>query len=156
MNKFLAFLYIFLLLIVFLYTSNFNTVFAQTRLLNDPNDPCTVSYSKTEGVTKGGNIATLDCIPRIVANVVFWALVFSGSIALFFVIFSGIKFLTSAGDPKKVEGARNILVWALIGLTVIILSFGILNIISDLTGVGCIKLFGFEQCLPGGGGAGGG
>ncbi|KKQ73910.1 MAG: hypothetical protein US96_C0047G0001, partial [Candidatus Woesebacteria bacterium GW2011_GWB1_38_5b] len=78
------------------------------------------------------------------------------SVALFFVIFSGIKFLTSAGDPKKVEGARNTLIWALIGLTIIILSFAILNIISELTGVGCIKLFGFEQCLPGGGGAGGG
>ncbi|OGH47796.1 MAG: hypothetical protein A3A51_03755 [Candidatus Levybacteria bacterium RIFCSPLOWO2_01_FULL_39_10] len=142
-----------LFLFFILFFSFISPSFAQQTLKESD---CTVSYSRAEGVTKGGNIATLDCIPVIVANVVYWALVFSGSVALFFVIFSGIKFLTSAGDPKKVEGARNTLIWALIGLTIIILSFAILNIISELTGVGCIKLFGFEQCLPGGGGAGGG
>ena len=93
------------------------------------------------------SVATLNCIPVIVKNIIYWLLVFSGVVAVFIIIISGIKLLTSGGDPKRVEGARKTLTWAIIGLILILLSFAIVAIIADITGVGCIKLFGFDQCL---------
>ncbi len=45
-----------------------------------------------------------------------------------------------------VEDARNTLTYAIIGLVVILLSFYIISVISDITGIGCIKQFGFGNC----------
>lgn len=91
-------------------------------------------------------VATLNCIGPLFQNVLGALLSFSGVVALFLIILSGIKFITSGGDAKQVEGARKTLTYAVIGLVVIFLSFFILNIISTITGVGCIKMFGFTNC----------
>ncbi|MCL6096889.1 MAG: pilin [Patescibacteria group bacterium] len=91
-------------------------------------------------------VATLSCIPIIFKNVVNWALILAGITAVFFIIFSGIKFITSGGDPKQVEGARQTVTWAIIGLLIVLFSFGIINIIAGLTGASCIKEFGFTNC----------
>lgn len=91
-------------------------------------------------------VATLDCVPVIFGNIIFWLLVFAGITAVVFIIFGGIKFITSGGDPKAAEGARKTLTWAIIGLIVILLSFAIVRLIAQTTGVGCITEFGFNQC----------
>lgn len=91
-------------------------------------------------------VATLTCLPAVFKNLVTAVLVFAGIVALFLIIFSGIKFLTSGGDPKQVEGARKTLTYAIIGLVVILSSFAIINIIAGVTGVDCIKQFGFGNC----------
>jgi len=93
-------------------------------------------------VQKGGT-ATLDCIPKIFSNIVNLLLMFVGLTALVIFIISGLKFMNAAGDSKKLESARNSLIWGIIGLALVLLSFLIINIISYVTGVGCIKTFGF-------------
>lgn len=90
--------------------------------------------------------ATLNCITPLFQNVLGSLLSLAGIVALFLIILSGIKFITSGGDAKQVEGARKTLTYAIIGLIVILLSGFILNLISQITGVGCIKQFGFTNC----------
>lgn len=87
--------------------------------------------------------ATLSCIPAVLQNILTWLFVFAGIAAVFFVVFAGIKFITSGGDAKQVEGARKTLTFAIIGLVIIILSYTILRLISVVTGVECILKFGF-------------
>lgn len=89
---------------------------------------------------------TLGCATVVFSNIVDAALIFAGVVALFFIVISGIKFITSGGDPKQVEGARKTLTWAIIGLVVVFLSFFIVKLISYLTGAHCIEVFGFGQC----------
>lgn len=96
-----------------------------------------------------GNILTIDCIPILFGNLILWALIFAGIAALVFIIFSGIKFITSSGDQKQVEGARKILTYAIAGLVLILLSFAILRFIADITNLSCITKFGFETCGDG-------
>ncbi len=84
---------------------------------------------------ENGDVATLSCIPIIVQNVINAALVFAGIIALFLMIFAGITYITSKGDPAKVESAKKTATYAILGLVVIFLSFFIVNLISQLTGV---------------------
>ena len=91
-------------------------------------------------------VATLSCIPGVFQNLVAAALGFAGVVALFLIVYSGIRFITSSGDPKAVEGARNTLTWAIIGLIVIILSFTIIKFIAVFTGATCINQFGFDNC----------
>lgn len=80
-------------------------------------------------------ILTFDCLPILIAGIINWLLIFAGIIALFFIIFSGIKFLTSQGDPKQVEGARKTLTWAIVGFVLILSSFLIVRTISVITNV---------------------
>lgn len=89
---------------------------------------------------------TLDCIGVVFQNVIAFLLILAGAVAVIFVILSGVKFLTSGGDPKQVEGARHTMTYAIIGLIVVLLAFGIVNIIADLTKTDCIKEFGLRVC----------
>lgn len=92
------------------------------------------------------DVAQLTCIPVIFQRVINFALVFAGVAALIFVIFSGIRFISSGGNPEQVKGARNTLIYAIIGFVLILLSFFIVNVISEIAGVSCIREFGFGNC----------
>jgi hypothetical protein len=88
-----------------------------------------------DSCVENGDVATLSCIPIIIQNIVLAALAFSGLVALVLIIYSGITYITSHGDPQKVEGAKKTLTWAIVGLVVIFLSFFVVNLISQVTGV---------------------
>lgn len=91
-------------------------------------------------------VATLDCLPAVFQNLVNAALIFAGVVAVIFIIISGLKFITSGGDAKQIEGARHTLTYAIIGLIIILLSFMMINLIAGITGAQCIKMFGFSSC----------
>jgi len=91
-------------------------------------------------------VAKLTCLPIVLNNVINFALIASGVVALFFIIWAGAKLVTSGGDQKRVEGARKTLTWAIIGLVIILLAFFIVNMVSFLTGVECIQTIGFGNC----------
>jgi len=93
-----------------------------------------------------GQVASLNCLPALFSNLVNVALAFAGTVAVIMIIWSGIRFIRSGGDAKQAQGARQTLTWAIIGLIIILLAFAILNLISDFTGVNCIKQFGFTNC----------
>jgi len=91
-------------------------------------------------------VATLKCLPVVFGQLVSWALIFAGVVALFFIIFAGFRYMNSGGDPKQVGAAQQTLTWAIIGLLLIFFSFFIINFISYFTGVDCIRFFGFDNC----------
>lgn len=69
------------------------------------------------------------------SNIILLTYVIMTLIALLFLIFGGIKYVTSGGDKTKVQGARNTLVYALIGLVIIFLSYFIINLITYIFNV---------------------
>lgn len=79
--------------------------------------------------------------PRIIAaSVIRVALGFLGVIALGLIIYAGFLWMTSAGNEQKIEQAKSILKNALIGLIIILASFGlvsfIINKLLEQTGAG--------------------
>lgn len=88
-----------------------------------------------DSCVENGDVATLGCIPVLIQNVVNAALAFSGLVALVIIIYSGITYITSHGDPQKVESAKKTMTWAIVGLVIVFLSFFIVRLISQLTGV---------------------
>ncbi len=75
------------------------------------------------------------CIPEVIQNVINGFLYFAGTVAMFFIVFAGIKYLLSGGDPKQVEGAKKTLTYAIIGLIVVLSAFFIINFLHYITGV---------------------
>lgn len=108
-------------------------------------DNCLQSVKDANG-TEVGQIATLSCIPLVFQNLINWALGLAGVTALVFIMLAGYKWITSNGDPKQAEGAKQTLTFAIIGLVLILVSFFIINMISYFTKVDCIRQFGFTNC----------
>jgi hypothetical protein len=92
------------------------------------------------------NVATLQCIPIVFSNIVNAALIFVGSVAVILLVYAGIRLITSGGDPKQVQGARQIITYAILGLVLVLSSFAIIFLISYLTGAHCIETFSFTSC----------
>ncbi|HUQ85572.1 MAG TPA: hypothetical protein VM077_04565 [Candidatus Limnocylindrales bacterium] len=90
----------------------------------------------TDKITTSGKtteVASLRCVPVIFQNVVTAFLMFAGAVALVLIIYSGIKLVTSGGDPKQVQAARQIMTYAIIGTIVIMSSFAIIYFIGYIT-----------------------
>lgn len=105
--------------------------------------------SKPNGVTLSGpGVASLSCVPIFAQTLIRAALDFAGIVAVFFIIWGGFKYIRSAGDPKQADGARQTITYAIIGLIIIFLSYFIISLIAQVTGVKCIKNFGFDNCVP--------
>lgn len=80
--------------------------------------------------------AQLSQLEDVFGNVV-TALLALGGIGLFLMLLSGgFKYLTSGGDPKAVEGAKNTLTYAIGGFVLLAFSYLILIIIGTFTGTG--------------------
>jgi type IV secretion system pilin len=94
----------------------------------------------------GAQVASLQCIPVVFSNLVNAALIFVGSVAVILLIYAGIRLITSGGDPKQVQAARQIITYAIIGLVIVLLSFAIIYVIAYLTNAPCIEKFSFTSC----------
>lgn len=60
----------------------------------------------------------------------------AGIALLTFLIWGGFQYLTSAGDPKKTESAKNTLTWAIVGFIVIVVAFWLTQIMSYVFNLG--------------------
>lgn len=94
------------------------------------------------GCTNNG-AATLDCVKIVFTNLLHGISAFAGIIALVMFIIVGIKYISSSGDAKKLESAKNTFSYALLGLMISLFAFFIIKIIYFVTGVKCITTFGF-------------
>lgn len=52
-----------------------------------------------------------------------------GFVAVAFIIFGGIQYTTSAGDPGKVKKAKDTILYGIIGLVVSMLAYAIVNFV---------------------------
>lgn len=79
----------------------------------------------------------IDNASSIVSSITTILLVIAIVLALFFLIWGAIRWITSGGDKGKLDGARTAIVAAVVGLILAFLAFFILNVLTFLfTGKG--------------------
>ena len=83
------------------------------------------------GIPTGGTNALGSIIQFVVQTTAVIAIL----IGLGMIIFAGIKWIMSQGDKQKIESSRDTIVWTIVGLVVIFLSFLIVNLIGFFFGV---------------------
>jgi len=54
------------------------------------------------------------------------------AISVILVIYSGYLYITSAGNQKNIETAQKVLIWALVGIGVVLIASAITKIIEDI------------------------
>lgn len=79
-------------------------------------------------------------IKTILNDIIGWVLLLVGGIAVLFLVWGGIQYVTSAGNKDKAEQAKKTITYAVVGLIIIVLAEVIVNIATGLpTNVGITK-----------------
>ncbi len=102
-------------------------------------------YDTTEGsVTTSASANTIrdtagmsnTSLPSVVGNVIKVILGLTGTIALIFIIWGGIKWMVSKGDSSKIADARKLMVAGVIGLAIIAAAYAISDfVIKQITAI---------------------
>jgi len=56
----------------------------------------------------------------------------SGSVAVFMLVFGGVRLILSFGNQEQMDAAKNTIKWAVIGLLIVILAFALVQNVIDL------------------------
>ena len=80
-----------------------------------------------------------DAPGRIVGTVIQFLLIAAVVVALFYLIYGGIRWITSGGDKGKVDEARKHVIAAIVGLIIAFVAFFVVQIILNLFGLGSVS-----------------
>ncbi len=91
---------------------------AHAQFINDFDDAC-----EGTGVRCGDDVD----LPELFKTVINYALGIAFFVAVIYLIYGGFLYITSAGNEESAEKGKNAIVYALIGIVVIVLSFVIVS-----------------------------
>jgi hypothetical protein cdivTM_30108 len=74
-----------------------------------------------------GKTTTSDSLVKLVMNTMFYIV---GIVSIVMIIYGGMKYTTSSGDPKKVASAKATILYAVIGLIVALFAVAIVQFVS--------------------------
>lgn len=97
--------------------------------------PGSASAQVSEGINtattsemKGKSIDGDKGLIKTVVNVLLWAV---GILSVIMIIFSGFRYITSAGDASKTKSAQSTLTYSVVGLIVAIMAYAIVNMVTN-------------------------
>lgn len=70
-----------------------------------------------------------ETVPSFIKTAINIALYAIGALSVLVIIFSGVQYVTSAGDADAVKKAKNTLLYAVVGLVVALLAYAIVNFV---------------------------
>ena len=82
----------------------------------------------TTSEMKGKSIDGDGGLIKTVVNVLLWAV---GILSVIMIIFSGFRYITSAGDASKTKSAQSTLTYSVVGLIVAIMAYAIVNMVTN-------------------------
>lgn len=85
---------------------------------------------------EGQPTSLFDGSTAIVPRVINLMLFIVGVLAIFMMIYGGIRYVLSGGDNGKVKDAKNTILYAIVGLIVAILGYAIVNWVVSVVGSG--------------------
>ena len=77
-----------------------------------------------------------NTISDLLIKLIYWLEVIVAPIAVIMIIYAGVMFIFSKGDPQKVTTAKKILLYAVIGLAVILINVGFKGLIDSILSLG--------------------
>lgn len=92
----------------------------------DGKDATGNSLTECGGLKGSSNQNDLMTQANTIINVVIGVI---GFVAVAFIIFGGVQYTTSAGDPGKVKKAKDTILYGIIGLVVSMLAYAIVNFV---------------------------
>src|SRR5258708_5895994 len=95
-------------------------------------DPNTLTIDSGASCSKGDsakdNLFGTGGVFQVVANTLIFMV---GAIAVIFLIIGGLRYVISNGDSKAVEGAKNTILYAIVGIVVAVISFALVQFVIN-------------------------
>ena len=94
----------------------------------------TIRFAMLKGSGNLANCATQQCVTpdELFINGIQWVIGIAGIVAAIFVVIGGISYITSTGDPGKLQKAKDTILYALIGLIIVALAELITSYIAGI------------------------
>ena len=74
---------------------------------------------------------TLEDLIDNIINFIFWV---ATALAPLLIVIAGFYFITAAGDPGRIQTAKNIILYTVIGYGIILLSKGLILVLKEVLG----------------------
>lgn len=100
-------------------------------LLVAPAYAASPAESIKEGTDSIGGNESQPSLEQGIKDIVNVLLFVLGAIAVIMIIIGGIRYTTSNGDSSSIQGAKNTILYAVVGLVVAILAYAIVNFVID-------------------------
>lgn len=71
-------------------------------------------------------------IENFITNIIQIFVLLAGSIATLFFVVGGVRYITSSGNPEALEGAKKTIIYSGIGLALVLASFVLSNIVTQV------------------------
>lgn len=82
----------------------------------------------------------LEMLAAFIPKLVGLAIIIAAVVFFFVFLIGGIRWITSSGDKAQIEGARNTIMNALVGLVIVFSLFAILKLIETLFGIELLQI----------------
>ena len=84
-------------------------------------------YTLIAAVTTPDGVPEVKIDNDLVTTIFNVVLALAGAVAVVFIIWGGIQFTLSQGEPNKIKKAKDTLLYSIVGLIIVMFSFVILN-----------------------------
>ena len=84
------------------------------------------------GLDKDPAAYTRDDVIVAINHLINYLLVFSGIVAIIFIIIGGYLYITSLGNEEHAKKAKDTIIWAIIGLVIILCAYVIVRFVSSI------------------------
>jgi heme/copper-type cytochrome/quinol oxidase subunit 2 len=91
-------------------------------------EECESDANSDTAVCKAQGTESISDLVRIIINTL---LIIIGMISVVMIVLGGIRYTTSNGEASQVKGAKDTILYAVIGLIVAIMAFAIVNFVVD-------------------------
>jgi len=97
--------------------------------------PGSQTITAPNGIPSGG----IDLVSTIFSNALTIMIILCIVLALIFIVYAGIQWITSGGDKTKLQAARAKLTWAIVGIIIALAAFFIVSLIGYFFKVDLLK-----------------
>jgi len=74
--------------------------------------------------------STTTTVPQLMEKVVGWVSIIVGALAFIYLIYSGIMYITAAGNPDQAKKGQQGIINAIIGIVICVFAYSIVKIIA--------------------------
>lgn len=92
------------------------------------------SLAKAQEKVKLPNPLKAESIPELSGQIINGLLGVTGAVTLFMLVLGGIMWMTSGGSADKLKKGKDTILWAILGLVIIFMSYIIINFVFSIIG----------------------
>ncbi|MDO8466986.1 MAG: hypothetical protein Q7S83_02485 [bacterium] len=92
-----------------------------------------MAFADISGIPTGIKAGTTN-LGKLISDVSGWATGLLIALSVLFVIYAAFLYLTAGGDPKNVENAKNIIIYAVIAIVIALMANLVASIAKGLVG----------------------